>query len=640
MQNKIKAKFTIKLILSLTALSVLGLLVVFVIVNTTVSDVMYDNKISIVYRDVHIISMQLDAQFGRDDDISLDSVIDTRAHYRILHGGYLILVGSDGEIIFHPNVEYIPTSERVVFLRDIPNGEFLLSNIASGDYFNLFDDYRFGTSYFLSFDVGATGWDLIAIIPEIAITEHISGYITNIMITFVIVLVALFVIVMFAMSTLTKHMEESRTTEERLRIIIDNMPLVSNFRDKKFNIIECNAEAVKLFELGSKEEYLDRFFELSPEFQPDGLTSKEKSETLIKEAFETGYIRFEWMHQKVTGEPIPTEVTLVCVEWQGDESLVAFVRDLREIYDAQKRERELAQRMQAMLDSSPVLCTIFDENSNVVEANREAERLFEIPDKQIYIDNYFAFSPEFQPDGKPSRQKALEMLDIVFEKGHNRFNWVYITSSGVPIPCEEIIMKVKLADGDLIIGYTRDLRDLQKLKETEDKVGQLQKVAYTDALTGIYNRRYFMEVAEKELQACINEDLPYSLIMIDVDHFKKINDTHGHDVGDEVLKILVARTWHTLKEDTFVARYGGEEFVVVLSRTDGISAVSIAERIRRHIESTAFVVQGQNLELDVTVSLGVSSKTESAATLSEIIKNADKALYEAKQTGRNKVVYN
>lgn len=517
MRSKIKTNFTLKLILSLTALSILGLIVVFIVVNTTVRNAIHNNAADVVYG------------------------------------------------------------------------------------------------------------------------EQISGYLTNIMIVFALVLVALFIIIMFFMILLTKNMEESRIIEERLRIIIDNMPLVSNFRDKDFNIIECNDAAAKLFDLSSKDEYLQHFFELSPEFQPDGRSSKEKSEALISETFDAGYTRFEWMHQKLNGEPIPTEVTLIRVDWRGDECLIAFVRDLRELYDAQKKERELAQRMQIMLDSSPMLCTIFDKNNNVLEANQEAERLFEIPDKQLYIDDYFAFSPEIQHDGTPSRTKAFEMLAVAIKEGHSRFDWTYKTSSGELIPCEEIIMSVELHGENLLIAYTRDLRDFHKYKETEYKVGQLEKAAYTDVLTSAYNRRYFMDVAEKELQTCIEKDSPYSLIMIDVDFFKKINDAYGHPVGDEVLKILVARVRHSLRRGALVARYGGEEFVISLQDADKEIAVDAAERIRKNIEASAFMVN--NLKIDVTISLGVSSKTTQAATLSDIINNADKALYEAKQTGRNKVVY-
>jgi len=160
--------------------------------------------------------------------------------------------------------------------------------------------------------------------------------------------------------------------------------------------------------------------------------------------------------------------------------------------------------------------------------------------------------------------------------------------------------------------------------------------ALTDELTGARNRRFFMEVAEEALLSCIENEQPYALIIIDVDFFKKVNDTYGHPVGDEVLKILVSRIRNSLKQDTLLARYGGEEFVVSLPEIGVEDALGTAERIRAGIESDTFKID--DIEIDVTISLGVALHSAEAKTLACIISNADKALYKAKQTGRNKVV--
>ena len=161
--------------------------------------------------------------------------------------------------------------------------------------------------------------------------------------------------------------------------------------------------------------------------------------------------------------------------------------------------------------------------------------------------------------------------------------------------------------------------------------------ALTDELTGARSRRYFVDAAEEELRMSNENAHSYSLIIIDADYFKRVNDTYGHPVGDEVLKILVSRIRNTLKMETLFARYGGEEFVVSLPDLTHEDVMATAERIRANIESDAFKIG--DLEIDVTISLGVASKAFEARTLSEIISNADKALYQAKQTGRNKVVF-
>jgi len=161
--------------------------------------------------------------------------------------------------------------------------------------------------------------------------------------------------------------------------------------------------------------------------------------------------------------------------------------------------------------------------------------------------------------------------------------------------------------------------------------------ALTDELTGARTRRYFIEMAEEELSECIDNDHQYSIIIIDADHFKDINDSHGHPVGDEVLRILVSRIRNLLKADTLFARYGGEEFIISLPDISWEDALSTAERIRVGIENDTFRVDEH--EINVTISLGVASLSDSAVSIENIISNADKALYKAKESGRNRVVY-
>ena len=163
-----------------------------------------------------------------------------------------------------------------------------------------------------------------------------------------------------------------------------------------------------------------------------------------------------------------------------------------------------------------------------------------------------------------------------------------------------------------------------------------RELAFTDALTGIGNRRCLMETAEQELRKCSVKNINFAIIMIDIDHFKSINDRHGHTIGDTVLKILASRIRHVLKHGTLVTRYGGEEFVVTLPGVEHETAIKTAWRIQKTIEAPVFRIEG--LEIAVTASFGVASKTSDGTTLTDIIDKADKALYQAKKTGRNTVV--
>jgi signal transduction histidine kinase/DNA-binding response OmpR family regulator/PAS domain-containing protein len=136
-----------------------------------------------------------------------------------------------------------------------------------------------------------------------------------------------------------------READERTQLMLDATPLCIDFWDKNINCIDCNQEALKLFGLSGKKEFIDKFFELSPEYQPDGSLSREKAVEFIKKAFEEGYCRFEWIHQKLNGEPIPCEVTIVRVEYKKDFVVVAYARDLRELKSSIERMHKSEQSL-------------------------------------------------------------------------------------------------------------------------------------------------------------------------------------------------------------------------------------------------------------------------------------------------------
>ena len=258
-------------------------------------------------------------------------------------------------------------------------------------------------------------------------------------------------------------MEKMREADERSQIMLDATPLCANFWDKNCNNIDCNQEAVKLFELKNKQEYLDRFSELSPEFQPDGRPSSEKALEKITTAFSEGYCRFEWMHQKLNGEPIPAEITLVRVKHRDGFIVVGYTRDLRELKATMEKMREADERAQIMLDTTPLCANFWDKNYDNIDCNQEAVKLFGLKNKQEYLDRFFELSPEFQPDGRPSSEKALEFVETAFRDGYCRFEWMHQKLNGEPIPSEITLVRVKHRDGYIVVGYTRDLRELKAM---------------------------------------------------------------------------------------------------------------------------------------------------------------------------------
>lgn len=176
------------------------------------------------------------------------------------------------------------------------------------------------------------------------------------------------------------------------------------------------------------------------------------------------------------------------------------------------------------------------------------------------------------------------------------------------------------------------LFDVTLHKQVED---QLREMATTDSLTGLANRRHFMQTAEQELHRTERYERPISMLMIDADHFKRVNDTYGHDVGDTVLAALANMMRQSARKQDFVARLGGEEFAVLLPETPQDKAMEMAERLRAKIEASHIETSAGTLR--ITVSIGVATYRKEDGGINRLLKRADDGLYEAKQSGRNRI---
>jgi len=175
-------------------------------------------------------------------------------------------------------------------------------------------------------------------------------------------------------------------------------------------------------------------------------------------------------------------------------------------------------------------------------------------------------------------------------------------------------------------------RTLIKLREAQS---QLQLQATTDSLTGLYNRRFLFERAESEINRSVRHNSPISVVMADLDFFKKINDNHGHIAGDTILVEVSKIIRKSLRTIDISGRYGGEEFIIILPETDQKESFHVAERIRRSIEQHNFIIDDSTVS--ITISLGIATITpDDNDSLDTLINHADIALYKSKDTGRNK----
>jgi diguanylate cyclase (GGDEF)-like protein len=189
--------------------------------------------------------------------------------------------------------------------------------------------------------------------------------------------------------------------------------------------------------------------------------------------------------------------------------------------------------------------------------------------------------------------------------------------------------------GDLVSTFTGQLGIAMQHAKL---FGEIERLATTDALTGAFTRRRFEEAANQLLDQAIAREEPFSVVMLDIDHFKSVNDDYGHAVGDQVLSQVGTRCLSAIRGGDIMGRYGGEEFVVALPGTLPQLAVEVvAERIRRRIAEQAFITDAG--DLTVTISLGVAGGDSDllGIGLARLTQQADAALYESKRNGRNRV---
>ncbi|MEW6451748.1 MAG: PleD family two-component system response regulator [Pseudomonadota bacterium] len=208
---------------------------------------------------------------------------------------------------------------------------------------------------------------------------------------------------------------------------------------------------------------------------------------------------------------------------------------------------------------------------------------------------------------------------------------------GLEIGVNDYLMR-PVDKNELSARVRTQVRKKRYTDKLRDNVQQSIEAAITDALTGLYNRRYMESHLGTLVEQAASRSKPLTALVLDIDFFKSVNDTHGHDAGDDVLREFSTRIKKSIRGIDLACRLGGEEFVIVMPETDMAVATIVAERLRRRIASEPFVIAGGEKKLDVTISIGIATLDAPDDNAAAILKRADQALYRAKRDGRNRVV--
>lgn len=306
--------------------------------------------------------------------------------------------------------------------------------------------------------------------------------------------------------------------------------------------------------------------------------------------------------------------------------LMTVLSDISRQVAAERRARQTEAWLAGIYTSvNDFAFFTLDSGGRIESWNSSVERLTGFTEAEVMGRSLSRF---YAPDAAVSH-RSPEHIALTRDEGWHVEEFWCETKTGCRYWGQLLVAVLREVEGDNS-GYSVVLRDVTERKLTSDN---LKRLLTTDHLTGATNRAHFFEIAEAEIGRAQRQGRPLSIIMLDADHFKRINDTAGHQAGDEVLKRIAAEAKAVLRISDVVARLGGEEFVLMLPSTTTHEAMEVAERLRRAVE-LASIETGVG-QLRATISLGVASLEDAASTLQELLAAADKALYDAKRAGRN-----
>ncbi|HZL97426.1 MAG TPA: sensor domain-containing diguanylate cyclase [Terriglobales bacterium] len=304
---------------------------------------------------------------------------------------------------------------------------------------------------------------------------------------------------------------------------------------------------------------------------------------------------------------------------------IGFFHDISDRLALQNHLAESEAKFRTLFETASDAILSIDEDGLILMANRAAKDVFEYPGQEIAgLD-----VRRLLGSGQEGAWEVLARYASRTESGK------YVESSAVSRSGKKIPFHISVSEN--VSGgkriYTAIMRDVSQIKAYEE---DLQILANTDSLTRLYNRRQLYPILQKELDHAVRKKVPFSVLLIDIDHFKKFNDTYGHAGGDLLLVGFADKMRSAIRQMDSAFRFGGEEFVVLLPEIAGKDAMVPAERFRQLIADSWFPMPPGGQPVSVTVSVGIA-EYRNGDTLDDVIRHADLAMYAAKSGGRNKV---
>ena len=420
--------------------------------------------------------------------------------------------------------------------------------------------------------------------------------------------------------TQRKQSEEAlQESEQRYHFLFNNNPMpMWVFEESSLKFLEVNDRAVEHYGFTREEFSRMTLRDIRPAEDVGEL------ERVITHS-PHGKVSGEWRHKKKDGTIIDVAVNTVPMKYGAIPARIALLQDITERKRTEETLRQSENRFRYMLENSPIAVRITNMATNqVVFSNRRyAELIGSVPDKVLginpgrYYVNPQEYSDVVERLGKGERI-TNKLIELLIPGDHSETKWVLAS-----------YMQLEYRHEHAILGWFYDISDRKTMEE------QVRHLAHYDQLTGLPNRSLLTDRLQQALTSAKRDNAHLALMFIDLDKFKPINDTLGHDVGDQLLREVAQRIQDCLRESDTVARIGGDEFIVLLPKIESRQDASgVAEKIRYALNQPFELA---DRSLSISSSTGIALYPEHGNEENELIKNADTAMYHAKASGRDNV---
>ncbi len=405
-----------------------------------------------------------------------------------------------------------------------------------------------------------------------------------------------------------------------------------------WNFTSANPATLELFGVESEVDFMQlNPWQVSPEQQPDGSLSATSGIAHIQSAVEQGVEFFEWTHRRTSGETFFATVLLTRMTIADEVIIQATVRDITAQKQAEQALLAAEQRWKDILDFLPDATFVIDNDARVISWNRAMETMTGIAAADIVGKGDFEYALPFYGVRRPMLIDLATHFDESIAKEYNAIwlqeNTYFVETIATHLPggvahLSATASALRSPTGE-VIAVIESIRDITERKLAEE---QIQKLAHFDHLTGLPNRALLMERTNHLINQSRRNEQSLAMLFLDLDHFKNINDTLGHKIGDMMLIEVAHRLSEHVRFDDMVSRLGGDEFVVLLPDTSTAFVTHQAEELIQVI-SEPYHIDGY--DLTITPSIGIAVYPIDGDSWETLYRHADIAMYRAKKDGRN-----